>query len=288
MQAASPSPISLWPKTAPGETGDIGEEKDITTDKDGLVGGKRVIRLGKVSRPTMTVYPAPKDKANGAAVVICPGGAYFILAMDLEGTEIAEWFNSIGVTAVVVKYRVPARQGRERWAAALEDAQRAISLTRANAKEWNVDPRRIGIMGFSAGGHLSAVTSCSEKRTYEPVDAADQASCRPDFTILIYPAYLNVPKESQKLSPELTVTSNTPPALLVQTQDDVIPVEGSLCYYQALKNAKVAVEMHLYPAGGHGYGLRRTKELVTSWPDRAQEWMKSQGFLGAAEGPAVK
>jgi hypothetical protein len=164
----------------------IGEEKDMTTEKDGLVGGKPVIRLGHVSKPTMSVYPAPPDKATGAAMVVCPGGGYTILAMDLEGTEVAEWLNSAGVTAVLLKYRVPARKGRERHLARLQDAQRAMSLVRRHAKEWGIDPNRIGIMGFSAGAHLSALISAgSDQRRYVPVDDADALPFRPNFVMLI-------------------------------------------------------------------------------------------------------
>ncbi len=278
--ASAPEPIQLWPQSAPGEKGDIGEEKDTSGPKGGLVAGKSVIRLGNVSKPTLTIYPAPKEKATGAAMVICPGGGYHILALDLEGTEVAEWLNSIGVTAVLVKYRVPTRKGQERYLAPLQDAQRALSLTRLHAKEWGIDPKRIGIMGFSAGAHLSAVTSTSyDKRAYEAIDDADKESCRPDFTMLIYPAYLTLPKEGDKIAPELNITSNTPPTFLLQTQDDAIRVECSVFYYLALKNAKVPVEIHLYPTGGHGYGLRATEKAVTSWPQRAEQWMRGLGVL---------
>ncbi|MBI5385187.1 MAG: alpha/beta hydrolase [Verrucomicrobia bacterium] len=281
LAATSPGPILLWPQGAPGEKGDLGEEKDLTKPTDGQVAGKSVIRLGNVAKPALTVYPAPKGKATGAAVVVCPGGGYHILAMDLEGTEVVEWLNSVGVTAVLLKYRVPARQGRERYDAPLQDAQRAVSLMRHRAKEWGVDPARIGIMGFSAGAHLSAVCSTAyEQRRYEAVDAADQASCRPDFTMLIYPAYLTVKTENDRIASELTITSNTPPTFLAQTQDDTVRVESSVFYYLALRNAKVPVEMHLYPTGGHGYGLRRSQHYVTTWPQRAEEWMKALGLLG--------
>jgi acetyl esterase/lipase len=282
--AAPLEPVALWPGTAPGDKGELAAEKDMTGPKDGLVAGKSVIRLGNVAKPTLTVYPAPGDKNTGAAMVICPGGGYHILAMDLEGTEVAEWLNSIGVTAVVVKYRVPARQDRERYDAPLQDAQRAMGMVRSRAKEWGLDPKRIGIMGFSAGAHLSAVASCNfEKRTYESIDAADRESCRPDFVMLVYPAYLTVQKEGDKIAPELKITSNTPPTFLVQTEDDGIRVECSLFYYLALKQAKVPVEMHLYPSGGHGYGLRPAKDAVTTWPQRAEQWMRSLGVLERAK-----
>ena len=271
--------MALWPKGAPGEKGDIGVEQDTSKPGEGLVGGKRVVRLGNVSIPTLTLYRPPKRKDTGAAVVVCPGGGYNILAMDLEGTEVCQWLNSAGVTAVLLKYRVPARKGLERYAAPLQDAQRALGLVRFHAAEWHIDSKRIGIMGFSAGGHLSAVASTRfEKRAYEPVDEADQASCRPDFTMLVYPAYL-IRKEGPELSPELTVTSNTPPTFLVQAGDDRVRVENSLFYYLALKKAGVPAEMHLFASGGHGYGLRASDKAVVSWPKRAEEWMRKLGVL---------
>ena len=276
---AADSPIPLWPKGAPGEKGDLGPERDTTKPTDGLVGGRKVIRLGNVSTPTLTVYRAPKDKANGTGVLVFPGGGYNILAMDLEGTEICEWLNSIGVTAVLVKYRVPARAGQPRWAAPLQDAQRAMGMVRQRAAELGLDAKRIGVLGFSAGGHLAAAVSTNfDKRTYDPMDSADDVSCRPDFTILIYPAYLTVKEEGDKVSPELKVTGDTPPTFLVQAEDDGVRVETSLFYYAALRNAKVPAEMHLYPVGGHGYGLRPSEKLVTTWPKRAEEWLHSLGM----------
>ncbi|HTA31200.1 MAG TPA: alpha/beta hydrolase, partial [Candidatus Cybelea sp.] len=191
LTANAMEPLKLWPQGAPGEKGDIGEERDMTKPSDGLLGGKTVIRLGNVSTPTITLYPAPPGKNTGAAVVVCPGGGYSILAMDLEGTEVCQWLNSAGINAVLLKYRVPPRKGLERYTAPLQDAQRALGLVRFHSTEWQIDPKRIGIMGFSAGGHLSAAASTRfEKRTYEPVDKADRTSCRPDFVMLIYPAYL--------------------------------------------------------------------------------------------------
>ena len=279
LTAAASEPLPLWPKNAPGENGGIGAERDTTKHGDGLVNGKSVVRLGNVSVPTISIYRPAAEKDAGAAVIVCPGGGYEILAMDLEGTEVCEWLNSVGVTAVLLKYRVPARQGLERYAVPLQDAQRALSLVRYHAAQWNLDTQRIGIMGFYAGGHLSAAASTRfEQRVYAAVDEADQVSCRPDFTLLIYPAYL-VGKDSPTLSPELTVTSNTPPTFLMQTEDDPIRVENSLFYYLALKQAKVPVEMHLFMNGGHGYGLRESNNAAISWPKRAEEWMRGLGVL---------
>jgi acetyl esterase/lipase len=281
LRAAPPSePLPLWPAGAPDETAPVGEEKDVTKPAEGTIAGKRVARLTNVSVPTLTVTRPPADRDTGAAVLVCPGGGYHILAMDLEGTEVVEWLNSIGVTGVLLKYRVPMRTGRERYAAPLQDAQRALGLIRQRAADWGIDPKRIGVMGFSAGGHLSAALSTKYgKRTYTPVDAADEVSCRPDFTMLIYPAYLTVEKEADRVASELQVTEATPPTFLVQTQDDVVRVETSLFYYLALKRAKVSAELHLYPTGGHGYGLRPTPEPVTSWPQRAEQWMRNRKIL---------
>jgi len=280
LTAGAFEPLPLWPQTAPGEKGDIGVEHDTTQPDGGLVSGKRVIRLGDVSVPTLTVYRPRWTKATGAAVVVCPGGGYQILAMDLEGTEVCQWLNSAGVTAVLLKYRVPARKGLERYAAPLQDAQRALSLVRCRAAEWKLDPQRIGILGFSAGGHLAAAASTRfAQRAYEPVDAADQVSCRPDFALLIYPAYL-VHQTGPEVSPELTVTSSTPPTFLFQAEDDpVVPVQGSLYYYLALKQAKVPAELHLLAAGGHGFGLRGPAAAPKTWPKLAEDWMRGLGML---------
>lgn len=281
-QAAAPAPIKLWPKEAPGEKTPIGPEKDTSTEKSNKVAGRPLIRLGNVSEPTLTVFRPAKDKDTGAAVIVCPGGGYSILAYDLEGSEICEWLNSIGVTGVLLKYRVPKRPGLEKHTAALQDAQRAVGLVRARAAEWGLDPQRIGILGFSAGGHLAATASNNyEKRTYEPVDDADKASCRPDFAVLIYPAYLTVKEQGDKVAPELPITANTPQTFLVMTQDDSVRVESALFYYFGLKQAKVPAELHLYPTGGHGYGLRPSEHGVTTWPLRAAEWMKTRGLLKA-------
>lgn len=282
-ESTNPSePIPLWPAVAPGEKGDIGEEKDMSKPKDNLVSGKPLIRLGNVSKPTITLYKPPVDKDTGASVIVCPGGGYGILALDLEGSEICEWLNSVGVTGILLKYRVPVRKGLERYTAPLQDAQRTLGIVRHRAKEWNLDPTRIGILGFSAGGHLCAAASTNfETRTYPPIDDADQESCRPDFTVLVYPAYLTTKDDLTKLAPEIKVAANTPPAFIVMTQDDPIKVENALFYGLALKNVKVRAELHIYPTGGHGYGLRPSANDVTHWPERLAEWMKTQGFLKA-------
>ena len=276
--AADRQTIVLWPGGAPGEKGDIGPEADTTTPQGDLIAGKRVIRLGNVTVPTITVYPAPQANSTRAAVVVMPGGGYHILAMDLEGTEVCEWLNSIGVTGMLLKYRVPARKGGPRYAAPLQDAQRALGMVRARAAEWNLDPHKIGTLGFSAGAHLTAALGANfETRTYETVDDSDQVSPRPDFSVLIYPGGLTVNDQGGTIGPELRVTSSTPPTFLVQAEDDGVRVENSLYYYLALRNAKVPAEMHLFATGGHGYGLRPMSLPVTEWPKLAERWLRTIG-----------
>ena len=283
QDAGGPKQIPLWPQAAPGEKGDIGVEADTTKPNGDLVAGRRVIRLGNVSVPTLAVYQPDQAKKTGAAVVVFPGGGYTILAMDLEGTEVCEWLNSIGVTGVLVKYRVPARKGMPRYAAPLQDAQRALGLVRTHAAEWGIDPHRVGVLGFSAGAHLSAALSNNyESRGYPALDAADQANCRPAFAVLVYPGGLTQRETADKLGPEVTPSAKTPPTFLVQAEDDPVRVENSLLYFQALKTAKVPAEMHLYTKGGHGYGLRATENPVTRWPALVEAWMRGLGVLPAA------
>jgi acetyl esterase/lipase len=278
--AADHQTIPLWPNGAPGEKATTEAERDTNTPNDRAVAGKPIIRLSNVTEPSMTLYPAPKDKNTGAGVVVFPGGGYRILAYDLEGTEICEWLNSIGITAVLVKYRVPEPKALPRYQQPLQDAQRAVGMVRSHAEKWGVDPQRIGVLGFSAGGHLSAVLSnASGERIYPTVDAADQASSRPDFTILVYPAYLSVNDKGEVLAPEVKPSSGTPPTFIVQAENDHPFIGGTLLYYRALTDAKVTAEMHLYSAGGHGYGLRHTDDPVTNWPQLAEAWLRYQKIL---------
>jgi len=278
----SPAPIRLWTNGAPGEPATSIAEKDNTKPTDARPGDKPVIRLANVSDPTITIYSPLKENNTGAAVIVCPGGGYNILAMDIEGTEICDWLNSLGITAVLLKYRVPAKQRVPRYQGPLQDAQRALGWIRFNANKWGIDTGRIGIMGFSAGGHLSATLSTNySKRTYEPADDADNTSCRPNFVMLIYPAYLTVTNEGDKISPELTINSNTPLTLLIQTEDDPVRIENSLYYYLALKKEKVPAEMHLYAAGGHGYGMRKTGTGIAQWPQVAKDWLLTNQILKA-------
>jgi acetyl esterase/lipase len=213
-----------------------------------------------------------------------PGGGYHVLAMDLEGTEVCSWLNSLGVTAALLKYRVPRREGKERHAPALQDAQRAMGILRRRAAEFNVDPKRIGVLGFSAGGHLAAALSASHKsRTYPLADDADQTSCRPDFAVLIYPGLLTDRSKGDALAAEVAVSRETPPTFLAMSQDDPVRPENVLLYALALQRERVPMELHLFPVGGHGYGLRRTDHLVTTWPERAADWLRSQGWLSATQ-----
>jgi acetyl esterase/lipase len=283
VAAASEPPrvIELWPGAAPGDKEAIGEENDTTKPDTGLVAGKRVIRLTNVSKPTITIYHASKSNDTGAAVLVCPGGAYRILALDLEGTEVCDWLNSIGVTGVLLKYRVPKRDAEKDHTGPLQDAQRALGLLRHRAKELGLDPKRLGVLGFSAGGHLAAsLSNNNAQRNYARIDEADEASCRPDFSLLIYPAYLVSSQETNRLAPEFNITDKTPPTFIAMAADDPVHVENAFYYGIELKKAKVPVEVHIYENGGHGYGLRpRTDLPVTSWPQRATDWMRSRGVL---------
>ena len=261
--------IRLFPKGAPGDEITYVEKDDSSGE---FVGGLSVNRKRNVGVPEITIYPAP-GKSKSAAMMVCPGGGYNILAYDMEGTEVCSWLNSIGMTAVLVKYRVPRRKGRAKHEAPLQDIQRAISYVRYHADELNIYPNQIGVMGFSAGAHLSVMASTSfENRTYPVMDEADKVSCRPDFCLLVYPAYLSGPDFT--LAPDVKVTSQVPPTMMVQAEDDKYFVDSSLFYYYALKQANVPAWLHLYSSGGHGYGLRNTGHAVNEWPERAADWFK--------------
>lgn len=265
--------LKLWPNGVPGAEPNPAPEGNTTTAKDHVVAGRLVYRVGNVSTPTLTLYAA-KTNSSGAAVVVLPGGGYRILAIDLEGTEVCDWLNSIQVTCVLLKYRVPDSGPYPKSAAALQDAQRAVGMVRSQAAEWHIDPNRVGVLGFSAGGHLAAALSTHfDQRLYPAVDAADQLSCRPDFAVIIYPGYLALSEQNFAPNPDIHVTEKTPPSILVQAEDDPVHVENSTVYYMALKNAKVPSEMHLYAQGGHGYGLRHTELPVTTWPQSVETWL---------------
>lgn len=275
--------IPIWPGAAPDAEAVPGPENLATTTK--LVAGRPAVLVNNVAQPTMTVY-APEQANTGVAVVVFPGGGYNCLAIDLEGTEICDWLTSRGMTAVLLKYRVPTLnfEGYRESRQALQDAQRTLGLVRYHAAKWHIDPQKIGVIGFSAGGHLvAAVSTRYEKRLYPAVDAADEESCRPDFAIALYPGHLWHPDKGPGLNPNVPVTRHTPPTLIVQAEDDPVdPVENSLVYFTALKNADVPVEMHLYPHGGHAFGLRRTEQPITRWPELAETWLQTMGMTSAA------
>jgi acetyl esterase/lipase len=276
--------IPIWPATPPDTQAAGGAEVDNVENKT-LVAGKPWTYVGNVRRPTITVY-FPKENNTGAAVLVLPGGGYQILAMDLEGTEVCDWLTSRGIAAILVKYRVPGEGKYPKSGPypdsrlALEDAQRALSLVRYRAADWQIDKDRIGVLGFSAGGHLSvALSNHFDRRVYRPIDDIDKQSCRPDFAVVLYPGHLAL-GEHPVLNPDIQVTKNTPPTFIVQAEDDPVDrVENSLVYYAALRKAKVPVEMHLYAHGGHAFGLRRTNQLITAWPDLMESWLRNLGLL---------
>jgi acetyl esterase/lipase len=267
--------LPLWPNGAPGAPANLAVEVDTTKPTDNLIAGKPLVRLGNVSSPTLTVY-TPKGKAARPAVVVFPGGGYQILAIDLEGTEVCGWLNSINVTCVLVKYRVPNTGPYPKSPAALQDAQRALGMVRQHAAEWHIDPNRVGVLGFSAGAHLSAALSTHfDKRLYEPIDSADQLSCRPDFAFIIYPGYLANAAQNMAPNADINPSDKTPPTFIVQAEDDPVHVENATVYFLQLKAVKVPAELHIYAEGGHGYGLRRTALPVTTWPDTAKTWLQT-------------
>lgn len=276
---AQSEPIRLWPGSAPDDPAGIPAEVAETSPADPATRTRPVTRVTNVTVPTITIYPPDPVLDTGAAAIVCPGGGYARLAMDKEGTEVCAWLNSIGVTGVLLKYRVPEREGFPRHFLPTQDAQRAMGLLRQRAGELGIDPHRIGIIGFSAGAHLAAVLSNNhDERFYETIDEADTQSCRPDFAMVIYPGYLRAGEHG--VAEELAVAAGkTPPTFIVQTADDFANVENALAYYIALQAKDVPAEMHLYATGGHGYGLRQMGNRVSSWPERAAEWLDDAGFL---------
>lgn len=284
-----PSPghtqIPIWPGKPPDSKPVAGPEVAVT-ETDSPVAGKAWIAIGKVFRPTMTVY-SPTGKNTGAAVVVFPGGGYQILAIDLEGTEVCDWLTPRGITCVLLKYRVPGEGLFPKSGAypnspiALEDAQRTVGLVRLHAREWSIDPQKIGVLGFSAGGHLVAAVSTHFKRLYPAVDAGDKESCRPDFAVALYPGHMMEHTTAHfQLNPYVPVTHQTPPTFLVQAEDDPVDsVQNSLVYYVALKKARVPVELHLYAQGKHAFGLRPTQFPITHWPELLEKWLQTVGMI---------
>jgi len=267
--------MPIWPGTPPDNTAQSQPEADTTTAKDNLIAGRPVIRLGHVSVPTITLY-RPWGINTGAAVVVFPGGGYSILAIDLEGTEVCDWLNSAGVTCVLLKYRVPGTGPYPKSPAALEDAERTLRLVRQHAAEWGIDPGRIGVLGFSAGGHLAAaISNLYGQKLYDPMDAADSLSCRPDFSVVIYPGYLALADMDFAPNSAINPTKDTPPTFILQAEDDPVHVENAVVYFMQLKKAGVAAELHVFAQGGHGYGLRPTDLPITHWPNLVETWMRT-------------
>ena len=276
------STIPVWPGLAPGAPTNLPPEVDINTLKDGLIAGRPIIRLTNVVTPTLTLYKAKDVTGPTPAVVVFPGGGYRILAIDLEGTEVCDWLNSDGITCVLLKYRVPDTGPYPKSTAALQDAQRAMGLVRQHAAEWGIDPNRVGVLGFSAGGHLSAaISNLYEKRLYDPIDDADKLSCRPDFSVVVYPGYMADSDHNFAPNADIHPTASTPPTFIVQAEDDPVHVENAVVYFMQLKTAKVPAELHVYSQGGHGYGLRRTEKPVTTWPLEVEKWLHTIKILPA-------
>ena len=274
--------VPLWPDGLAIQRPESDKPEEVGNGSR-LVAGRPWHWAGNVSRPTMTIFP-PRGRNTGAAIVVLPGGGYQAVAMDLEGTEICDWITRQGLTCILLKYRVPQtwrHDGVEKAPKVqlpLQDAQRAIGLLRHRASSYGIDPRRIGVIGFSAGGHLAAAVSNAAKRTYQPVDAADRESSRPDFAILLYPGHLRYersPRTSLKLSPWVEISAHAPPTLLIHSMNDPTDdVRHSLAYGLALNDAGASVEMHLYATGGHAFGMRPTSDVVTTeWPKLVEKWL---------------
>jgi acetyl esterase/lipase len=288
-RADKPPVVEVWPGKAPDETGNIGPETvrmSPKLDRKQVEVTEPTKLVTNVTKPTITIYRPAKDKDTGTAVVICPGGGYWNLYWELEGEEVAAWLNSLGVTGIILKYRVPRRSDDIQGEPArrpLQDAQRAVSLIRSKAKEWSIDPKRIGMIGFSAGGHLAIATATSfEKRTYEPIDDIDKISCRPDFAILAYSGYLKA-KDKDELAPGLRIPKETPPIFLVHGGADLISDPNhSVVMYQALKKAGVPAELHIYANTAHDFGVRSSDQPYSTWTKSSADWLRQQGLLKAS------
>lgn len=281
--------IPLWPegKALPPPKAKGPEQLGSEVSK---ASGERWARLENVSVPTLTVFP-PKGEGNGTAVMVVPGGGYRVLAMDLEGSEICDWLTTQGITCALLKYRVPASgpnwdpdcncRDIPKVPMALQDAQRAMGLLRARAERWHIDPKRVGVIGFSAGGHVVAGLSTNARRSYAPIDAADAQPSRPDFAMVMYSGHLWTHK-GLGLQKDIKVDAQVPPTFIVQAQDDATDnVRESLAYYQALLDAGVPTELHLFARGGHAFGLRLKDAPVSAWPRLAEHWMQDIGMLPA-------
>jgi len=282
--------IKIWPEGKMPDALPAPKKEYITIVTHPLIAGKPFIEVWDVTQPTMTIY-FPKTKNTGTTIVVFPGGGFHALAIDLEGTEICHGLTSRGITCVLLKYRVP--NSGPNWNSdcnceihpksptALEDAQRTIGLLRLNSAKWHINPHKIGVMGFSAGGFMVADISTHYKaRAYTSIDAADKESCRPDFAVALYPGHMRLKGEKFILNPDIPFTKETPPTFIVQAEDDPQDsIDHSILYYTGLKNAKVPVEMHLYAQGGHGFGIRKTDSAITEWPQLMERWLKTIGMI---------
>lgn len=290
--AEKPSIVELWPGKPPDEIGNIGAEyvrMSPKLDRKQVEVTVSTKMITNVTKPTITIYRPAKDKDTGTAMLICPGGGYWNLYWELEGEEVAAWLNSLRVTGIILKYRVPRRPGepeREPARRPLQDAQRAVSLIRSKAKEWGIDSKRIGIVGFSAGGHLALATATSfDKRAYEPVDDIDKVSCRPDFAVLVYSGYLKS-KDKDEIAPGLRIPNETPPVFLAHGGADIISdPEHSVLMYLALKRAAIPAELHVYAAAAHDFGVRPSDQPCSTWTQACALWLGHQGFLKTKETP---
>jgi acetyl esterase/lipase len=284
--------MEIWPGKVPDEPGTVGPERtrmSPSLDHKQVEVTESTKMITDVTKPTITVCRPKTNQETGTAIIICPGGGYWDLYWQLEGEEVAAWVNSLGATGIILKYRVPRRPDEPKDQPArrpLQDAQRAVSLVRSKAKELGIDPHRIGIVGFSAGGHLAIATATRfEKRSYSSMDDIDNVSCRPDFAILVYPGYLK-PKEKDELAPGLEVPAVTPPVFLAHGGDDLIsPPEHSVLMYLALRRAGVPAELHVYAGAAHDFGVRRSNHPCSTWTDSCATWLRSQGFLEPASKP---
>jgi acetyl esterase/lipase len=292
VAAENPQVVELWPGKVPDETGNLGAERSLMSpklDRKQVEVTEPTGMVTNVSRPTITIYRPAKDKDAGTAVLICPGGGYWNLYWQLEGEEVAAWLNSLGATGIILKYRVPRRPDEPKGVPArrpLQDAQRAVSLVRSRAAEWGINPNQIGMVGFSAGGHLAIATATNfDKRTYAPVDDVDKTSCRPDFAIMAYSGYLK-PKDKDELSPGLHVPAGTPPVFLVHGGADIVsPPEHSVVMYLALRRAGVPAELHIYATAAHDFGVRPSDHPCSTWTQACATWLRHQGFLKPIERP---
>ena len=277
-----PEILTLWPGKLPGAAPLVtGPEADRSKPGEGMTGGKTVIRLGNVSQPELHVFLPSGAKRTGAGVVVCPGGGYSILAWDLEGTEIAQWLNKQGVAAFVLKYRTPTGSLKPNWEGPTIDAQRALRLVRTHAQRWGAAPDKLGILGFSAGGKTAGMAALQNgKALYDDQDDTDRLSCRPDFAVLIYPAYFC--DNNVQLQPELAalISKDLPPFFFAHAADDPVTCQSSVQLFTALRKVSVSAELHVWESGGHGYGLRPAKDkpIPTAWPKRCDEWLKARGL----------